>query len=155
MLPQDNSASRIRGRLRGATAITSDLMCDVIANACVRIHAMRGAKEAIKLRRLIAAEAWMEAALVLLQLELPHWKLRRLACDSGEWCCSLSKEPRLPEWLDDTVEVIHPDLSLAIINATFDARAQSQPSRVGNGSVPECRPQSTSWEHTLGCDNFR
>jgi len=37
---------------------------------------------------LIESEAWTEAALALVELELPLWKLRRLVHEEGIWLCS-------------------------------------------------------------------
>src|SRR5215471_2467367 len=66
--------------------------CDVIARACQRLRAHPASAKA-KLDALIAAGAWIDAALALLELELPQWTLRRLVYDDGEWHCSLSKHP--------------------------------------------------------------
>ena len=36
--------------------------------------------------------AWTDAALALIDLELPQWQFRRIAYDEGEWSCALSRE---------------------------------------------------------------
>ena len=61
--------------------------------------------------------AWTDAALALIELELPQWRVRRLAYDDGEWYCSLSRGRELPDWLDQPVEGRHADLALAILSA--------------------------------------
>jgi hypothetical protein len=45
----------------------------------------------ITLDRLIEAGAWTDAAITLIGFELPSWSVRRLACEDGEWLCSLSR----------------------------------------------------------------
>jgi hypothetical protein len=54
-----------------------------------------------RIHRLVEDKAWTEAALALIEIELPQWKLRRLTCDDGEWFCSLMRHPDLPVELDD------------------------------------------------------
>jgi|HubBroStandDraft_6_1064221.scaffolds.fasta_scaffold1014421_2 hypothetical protein len=66
--------------------------------------------------------------LAVLDLELPQWKLRRIAYDDGEWRCCLGQQWPLPKWLDDTVDVGHLVLPLAILNAMIEARAVAQTS---------------------------
>jgi hypothetical protein len=110
---------------------------------------------AVRLRRLIEAEAWTDAALALIELALPQWQLVRLVCDGGEWCCSLSQHPQLPEWLDDAVEARHEVLSLAILDAFVAAREASLVAAGGKaGTVPRCRPQQPSVLHALCCEDF-
>src|SRR5882757_10623719 len=105
-------------RLRDAPAVTADLVSEVIGNPARRLPA--------RIHRLIDSGAWTDAALALLELELPQWQLRRLAYDEGEWHCALSRQRELPEWLDDrSVESHHADLSLAILGAFVDARRTS------------------------------
>ena len=61
------------------------------------------------------ARAWNDAALALVELELPAWKLRRLVHENGKWHCSLSRHPNLPVALDDTATASHEVLPLAIL----------------------------------------
>src|SRR6267378_1497491 len=93
-------------QLRRARAITPELMSDVIAQACTRFAA-HGAAVKVRVDRLIAAEAWSDAAIALIDVELPQWKLRRLVHEDGEWSCMLCRHWQLPDWLDDTVEAGH------------------------------------------------
>ena len=60
-----------------------------------------------RLERLIAAGAWTDAALVLIELELPAWSLRRLIREDDEWFCSLSRQPNVPVALDVTAHAHH------------------------------------------------
>lgn len=51
--------------------------------------------------------AWLDAALTLVELELPGWGLRRLYRDAGTWFCSLSHQPNVSAELDDTADGSH------------------------------------------------
>ena len=62
------------------------------------------APKAAKIDRLIELAAWTEAALALVELELPQWRVRRLVCEEGYWLCSLSKQWNLLVWLGDDAE---------------------------------------------------
>jgi hypothetical protein len=57
-----------------------------------------------RVARLIGSSAFADAALTLLELEMPQWKIRRLVYDEGHWHCSLSKQPGVPCELDSMVE---------------------------------------------------
>lgn len=115
------SLDQLAGRLHDATAVNSATVTDVISHGCSRVAAHAPyARE--NLNRLIAAGAWIDAALALLALEAPQWKLRRLACDDGEWLCSLSRQPQLPIELDDAVESRHEIAAIAILLALVETR---------------------------------
>jgi hypothetical protein len=102
--------------------------------------------------RLVDAEAWTDAALALMELELPLWQVRRIAYDEGEWHCALSRERELPDWLDSAVEVHHADLALALLSAFIEVQALAV--EVSRPSVPTVRPALDSLYEPLGCENF-
>ena len=77
-----------------------------------------------RIETLIRLGAWTDAALALIELELPQWQVRRLAYGDGEWYCALSRERELPDWLDQSVEARHSDLELAILSALVEVRHQ-------------------------------
>src|ERR1700722_2158254 len=104
-------------RLRDAPVVTATLMQEIIEHGCRRVLPSRSTA---RIECLIAAAAWTEAALALIELELPQWQLRRIAYDSGEWHCALSRERELPDWLDPPIDARHPDLALAILTALVD-----------------------------------
>jgi hypothetical protein len=64
-------------RLPHPHAFTPDLMSDVIAKACTRVAA-HGATSMARVNQLIEAGAWTDAALAMVELELPYWTVRRL-----------------------------------------------------------------------------
>ena len=76
---------------------------------------MRQSQGTAQIERLIGSGAWTDAALAMIDLELPQWRLRRIAYDEGEWHCALSQQRELPDWLDQTIEAHHADLPLAIL----------------------------------------
>ena len=70
--------------LRGAPALTPKLLSDLIAQACARFASPHELARA-GIERLTRSGAWTDAALALVELELPRWRLRRLVHDGGEW----------------------------------------------------------------------
>ena len=101
---------------------------------------------------MIEAGAWRNAALALIELELPAWKLGSLVYENGEWLCSLSRQPNLPEALDDTADASHEVLPLAILSAFVEARRRTSAMRETNlQTVPQVRRTSG---HAICCDNF-
>jgi hypothetical protein len=132
-------------RLHDAHAVTADLMSEVVGTASRRLPP--------RIERLIESGAWTDAALALLELELPQWQLRRLAYDEGEWHCALSPQRELPEWLDDrSVESHHADLLLAILSALVDARRKS--ARPSLTIVPAAPRAANPLYEPVCCDNF-
>ena len=102
--------------------------------ACRRFPSLGQSGKTAKIERLIQSRAWTDAALALIDLELPQWQIRRIAYDEGEWHCALSRERELPDWLDQSIESHHADLPLAILSAFVDAQRISAPS--SRTSVP-------------------
>jgi hypothetical protein len=149
MFPAGNhEAIELEQRLRCAPALTPDLLSDVIHSACTRLPALNPAAKA-RIDRLVDSGAWNDAALALLELELPHWVVRRLIRDDDEWLCSLSKQPGAPLELDDLAEANHASLPVAILLALLRARTAASGARVV--AVPSIRPVAG---HALCCDNF-
>jgi hypothetical protein len=144
---------RLRDDVRAAQNVTRRLMAEAFAALGERHSALPSAAPVQRVAALLEAEAWTDAALALLALELPHWTLRRIAYDDGEWRCSLGTQRPLPEWLDDTVEASHPMLPLAIVAAMIEARiATPTDADAVRQSVPSVRrPREAAY---LCCDNF-
>jgi len=97
--------------------MTRPLMLDIIDQACRRFPSRGRSERSARIMRLVDAEAWTDAALALIEFELPLWQVRRIAYDEGEWHCALSRERELPDWLDAAVEARHADLALALLSA--------------------------------------
>lgn len=139
-------------RLHAAPAMTRPLMHDVIDHACRRIPSLGQNERTTRVMRLIDAEAWADAALALIELELPLWQVRRIAYYEGEWHCALSRERELPDWLDAAVEARHADLALALLSAFVEVRALA--ADVSRPSVPSVRPVPDPLYEPVACDNF-
>src|SRR4029079_1060516 len=89
----------LEDRLRGAPALTPRLLSDITAQACARFASPHEVARAAIERR-IRSGAWTDAALALVELELPRWRVRRLVHDGGEWRCAFSHQPPLPNGPD-------------------------------------------------------
>jgi len=136
-----------------ASGLTPSLFSKVLTDVCTRVSAPARARDAERLAQLIVAEAWTEAALFLIELELPLWQLRRLVCDGGEWACSLSRHPSVPIEIDDATDGRHRTRPIAILISFVEAKrlvSITEPAWVP--SVPRVRPTAV---HPFCCDNFR
>jgi len=129
--------------------ITVDRVSDIIGAACRRPARDRKGKAA-RLQDLVEAKAWTEAALTLVEIELPGWTVRRLVREEGKWLCSLSRQANLPSWLDETVEAQDEALPLAILGALMEARSEAG-SAERSSLVPQVRPAAGQ---IAVCDNF-
>jgi hypothetical protein len=139
-------------RLREADTVTEGLLSEIIGASCRRFPSMGQTEKTARLERLIESGAWTDAALALIDLELPQWQIRRIAYDDGEWYCALSRERELPDWLDRSIEARHPDLALAILSTFIDAQAISTPR--SRPSVPSVSRDANPLYVPVCCDNF-
>lgn len=143
---------RLANELGQSRALTGELFSKITGNACIRLPLLNKAGKSGQLDRLIEAAAWTDAALALIELELPGWKLRRLAYDDGEWNCSLSEQPNLPAQIDDTVDSHHEVLTLALLSAFVEARRRAPTgSKISPATVPHVKSASAI---AICCDNF-
>ncbi len=136
----------LQDQLRSAHAGSAELIAGVVAESGRPLPA------SARIERLIQSEAWTDAALALIELELPQWQLRRVAYDEGEWHCALSRQRELPEWLDQSIEARHTDLALAILSALVDARRASAPAK--RTSVPIVPRNADAFYEPVLSDNF-
>jgi hypothetical protein len=149
---RQDGLNRLAEQLRLAPALTPTLIISVIADACVRLPALYTAGTAVRVDQLIKAGAWNDVALGLIETELPGWKLRRLVYQDGEWLCSLSEQPSMPEDIDETADAVHEVLPLAILSAFVEARRRMGTAR-GFG-LPAVRSVQWPSDNTACCDNF-
>ena len=116
-------------------------------DACERVFSSR---ESTRIRTLISAGAWTDAALAVLAIELPAWKLRRLAYDEGEWHCAISRTRELPEWLDGSIETHHTDMTAAILKAVVEGMRLSDLEQ----SCESAARRALDGDALVSCDNF-
>ena len=139
--------------LRPTAALTPDLISTVIAKACTRMSNMARCGWIARHVALMRAEAWTDAALFLIELELPMWRPRRLIYDDGEWVCSLSRYPEIPLEFDETAEARHELQAVAILLSLVEAKRllitteQASASSVRPGALAPAA-------YTFSCDNF-
>lgn len=139
-------------RIHDARQMTSALVADIVKQTCRRFPSVRRTAQITRIEHLIESRAWIDAALALIDLELPQWQVRRIAYDEGEWHCALSRARELPEWLDQSIEGHHADLPLALLSAFVEARRVATPA--SRSSVPQV-PRNPDLRCTpLCCDNF-
>jgi hypothetical protein len=144
--------SELDARLCSAPALTAELLSDVVGSVCARFSLLRNTERAARAEQMIRSGAWTDATLALLALELPQWQLRRLIYDDGEWHCALSSQREMPEWLDQSIEAHHADLTIAILRAFVGARQVNAPST--RSSVPASPRAAGELHEAVCCDNF-
>jgi hypothetical protein len=140
--------NRLDRALRSACALTQPLFRQVAENAGERFSILRHAGKTALVDRFLEAGACTDAALALLAIELPNWKIRRLIFENGEWRCWLSRRPNVPIGLDETAEAGHEILSLAILRALLEAR------RINSAEPISASTHVPSQGWLLCCDNF-
>jgi hypothetical protein len=140
----------LEAELRRARGLTPELMSEVMAQVC-GCFAPHEEAATRGIRRLIEADACVDAVLALIALELPQWTLRRVLYEDGEWHCSLSRQPQLPIELDEVAEGSHEALPLAVLIALLHARRDPAGREGGATGVP---PVNAGAGYTMCCDNF-
>ena len=144
-----SDSATLSSRINDAPMATIALLREIVGVS--RRTSPRQNVRAVRIERLISAGAFAEAALALIDLELPEWRLRRITYDGGEWYCTLSRARELPDWLDQSTEVHHHDLALAILSAFVEAQCASVSKR--RPSVPTVN-REVDVVYAQTCDNF-
>jgi hypothetical protein len=152
LLSEYRGPTELSDRLRAAHTVTAELMSQVIGEVCRRFPSVGQTEKTARIERLLQSEAWTDAALALVDVELPLWQVRRIAYDEGEWYCALSRERELPDWLDRSIETRHANLALAILSAFVDAQRISAPA--SRPSVPTVPRGANPLYEPVCCDNF-
>jgi len=152
LLSEHHDSGELSDRLRDVHAVTAELIAEVIDETCRRFPSVGQIEKTARIERLIGSGAWTDAALALIDLELPQWQVRRIAYDEGEWYCALSRERELPDWLDRSIEAHHANLPLAILSAFVDAQRIAAPQ--SKTSVPTAPRDANPLYEPVCCDNF-
>jgi hypothetical protein len=149
---ETHTSAELTDRIHDAVGVTAEFLADIIRATCRRFASSGQNVPATRIDRLIQSGAWTDTALALIELELPHWQVRRIAYDEDEWHCALSRQRELPEWLDSAIEARHTDLPLAILSAFVEARRVSTPE--SRASVPSIARDRDPLVELFCCENF-
>jgi hypothetical protein len=149
---ENHELGELTDQLRDAAEASVSLLGEVIDTACHRFPSTGQSAKTAQIERLVQSGAWADAALALIDLELPLWQVRRVAYDEGEWHCALSRQRELPDWLDQSIEAHHEDLALAILSAFVAARRASAPS--SRTSVPSVNRSADGLAEIVCGDNY-
>jgi len=152
LLSEHPNAYELGDRLHDADIVTAELMSAIIGQTCRRFPSLGQTERTARIERLIEAGAWTDAALALIDLELPLWQVRRIVYDEGEWYCALSRERELPDWLDRSIEARHEDLALSILSAFVEVQRSVPPS--SKPSVPTVPRAAKAHYPPICADNF-
>jgi hypothetical protein len=152
LLSEHRDPVELSDRLRDAHSVTAELISEVIGESCRRFPSVGQTEKTARIERLIESGAWTDAALALIDLELPQWQVRRITYDEGEWYCALSRQRELPDWLDQSIETHHPDLPLAVLSAFVEAQRIAAPR--SRPSVPIVPRDANPLYEPVCCDNF-
>jgi hypothetical protein len=136
--------------LQNAHEPTLDLLAKIIS--CTRISQQAKTETFDRLMHFSKIGAWTDAAFALIALELPLWRVRRLAYENGEWLCSLSRQPNLPMAFDDCAEGSHEILPMAMLCAFVEACRSRRAIQESISTVPHIQPCS---QQIICCENYR
>jgi hypothetical protein len=138
-------------KIRTSATVTPALMSEFAGIACKRVAKLnKGGQPAFRIGALLQNSAWLEAAITLVEIELPGWTLRRLVQDDGVWICSLSRQPLLPIELDDTADGAHECMPLAVLAAILQAQMRADPASAATTTTArQAMPVVV-----MCCDNF-
>jgi hypothetical protein len=144
---------RLARRIQLAAAPDRDLV-SAIMTSCVRVRALKAAAQARQLERSLNAGAWTEAAIALVELEVPAWTMRRLEQDDGMWFCALSRSPGLPAEFDGMIQTTHESMPLAILAALLEAQRTTKTARASPCRPPPAPGDRRNDGYRICCDNF-
>ena len=113
---------------------TSDMVTELLRVACPRLK--WGIQPNDLVRRLIAAEAWVDLGFWLIGWELPDWVIHRLSCDDSRWNCAICVRGLPINWVEDVAEFQHDNPALAIFGALVQAQLQKTQGRAPSNVTP-------------------
>jgi hypothetical protein len=138
------------GECTNSTAATAAAIMDILSGSKPARTLLGRDDRAARIERFVRSGALIDAALALISLELPQWQLRRIAYDSGEWHCALSRTRELADWLDQSADGRHADLAIALLDALVEAQHMAAPPR-----QPSVRPTPVNaTDVMMCCDHF-
>jgi len=76
--------ARLDERVRLAPAVSIGLLQQIV-EVFPRLSSARQCGLATDIDRFVEAGSWTDLALGLVRPELPTWRIRRIACEGGEW----------------------------------------------------------------------
>ena len=91
---EHRDANQLVNRLRNAPEANATLMAEIVDTACRRFPSAGQSEKTARIEQLIRSGAWTDAALSLIDLELPLWHLRRIARASGTALCRVNASCR-------------------------------------------------------------
>ena len=142
---------RLDDELQAAPEAARAVFAKIIGSVCSRIPILSKSGKTARMERLIEFGAWTDAAIALIESEMPGWKMRRLVYENGEWFCSLSRQPNMPVDLDDSADATHQVLPLAILRAFVEARRRS---KIATDAAPVIQQLHPAVGGVVCCDNF-
>ncbi|HEY1541734.1 MAG TPA: hypothetical protein VGG01_04950 [Xanthobacteraceae bacterium] len=147
------SSARLHNEISQAPAATSALVSaalDLVGARCAVPHGMARTQ---RVRALIDAQAWTDAALAIADLDRSR-TIRHLVHEDGEWRCAIGSPWAVPDWLGDTATFSHPVLALAILGALIDTLSWAPTRDTPQSSAPRwpsCEADSIS---AVTVDNY-
>jgi hypothetical protein len=148
------------GLHKGSEILETAELSDLPPEAAAMFAAIAGGSKAYppvgsmprqaRLARVAKAGAWTDAALALIELELPRWHVRRLEQEGDEWYCTLSRYRRTPLEFDDAVDGQGPSLPLAILDALLEGRRRLLGEKNPPPPADSAAPAEVVW-----CENVR
>jgi hypothetical protein len=152
-LQAHSAPETLQREISRADAVTAELASAALDLVLARCATPNRAQRAQRIRELIGVRAWTDVALALVELDRAR-VVRRLYHDDGEWHCMIGSQWPMPDWLDDTVELSHPVLPLAIMGALVEALRESPAVPAPAASVPQSRSDLRDTTAAICCDNF-
>ena len=146
------SAGELRNALDRAPGASADLVSAVLDLTAARCALPDRVDRTQRIRVLIDAQAWTEAALAIVELDR-SCAVRQINHEEGEWICRIGSRWAVPDWLDDTLQFTHPALPLAILGALLESLARREEAPASAVSVPSSGSRRDNSIPAVACDN--
>lgn len=104
---------------------------------------------------LVEAGASVDAALALVEYELPDWEIRRLARENGKWTCALARDGRLPAEPEAVVEGDGDSAPQAIVHAMAEVRNMEEAKAGCRASHASPAGAGPACSFQVSCDDYR
>jgi hypothetical protein len=103
-----------------AESLTPALFHDVVSNTCPRFPDDRSLALYNRMRGFVAREAWLSAIECLVEIRLPHWRIRGIICEDGRWTCTICLRWLPASWQNTVCRGEHAVFELALLAAYLE-----------------------------------
>jgi hypothetical protein len=135
--------SHLKRQIDAAGEVTPALILEILKAAYPSAGRGPSAAHAQAIHSFIRNGAWTDAALALIAVALPQWRLRRIGNEGRQWWCALERGHPMT-WAGPEVDESHENMTLALLKAFITALSRELEERTVVNPTLDARASETA-----------